>query len=191
MKRIMALCMITFLTIIITNSCSDKEVKIGLLMADYIQMRWRRDKDLFVKRANEKGAKVLVEVGRPQAEYLTNICPQGNFAIIGGATTDNNSVLLKIGQMNVLQPFVERGDINIIYDQFVDSWTQEEGYNHMMKCLNNGNVKVDAVITANDDLATGVIKALEEINTDKTVYLAGQDADLAACKRIVSGTRSQ
>lgn len=252
--------MIIFMSIIITNSCSDKKVRIGLLMADYIQERWTKDKDLFIKRANEKGAEVLVEVadnnsdvqfekamelldqgidvlvlvpvnlydaakiiplahrykvrvvsydrlikncnldfyisfdnvevGRLQAEYLTKICPQGNYVIIGGATTDNNSVLLKIGQMNVLQPFVERGDINIIYDQFVDSWTQEEGYRHMMKCLNEFNIKIDAVIAANDDLATGITRALEEAKIKGTVYLAGQDADLAACQRIVSGKQA-
>ncbi len=260
MKRIIAMCMIILISIIITDSCSDKEVKIGLLMADYTQERWTKDKDLFVERANEKGVEVFVEVadnnadvqfekakelldkgidvlvlvpvdlydaariitlahrykvrvisydrlikncnldfyisfdnvevGRLQAEYLTKICPRGNYVIIGGATTDNNSVLLKIGQMNVLQPYVERGDINIIYDQFVNSWTQEEGYKHMMKCMDENNVKINAIIAANDDLATGITKALEERKMPGMVYLAGQDADLAACQRIVSGKQA-
>jgi len=229
-------------------------------MANYNQERWLKDKDLFVKRANEKGAKVLVEVadnsadmqfdkakelldqgidilvivpvdlydaariiqlahrykikvlsydrlirncnldfyisfdnvevGRLQAEYMTKICPEGNYVVISGATTDNNSILLKIGQMNVLQPYIERGDIKIIYDQFVDNWHQEEGYNHMIKCLKEHGNKVNAVIAANDGLATGVTKALEENDMKGMVYLAGQDADLAACQRIVAGTQT-
>ena len=260
MKRLFVICLIVCIGLIIINSCSDKEIKIGLLMANYNQERWLKDKDLFVKRANEKGAKVLVEVannsadmqfdkakelldkgidilvivpvdlydaariiqlahrykikvlsydrlirncnldfyisfdnveiGRLQAEYMTKICPQGNYAVIGGATTDNNSVLLKIGQMNELQPYIERGDIKIIYDQFVENWHQEEGYDHMIKCLKEHNNKVDAVIAANDALATGVSKALEENNLKGMVYLAGQDADLAACQRIVAGTQT-
>ena len=55
-----------------------------------------------------------VEIGRLQAEYLTTIKPSGNYALIGGAVTDNNSQFLYLGQMNVLQPLVEKGDINIV-----------------------------------------------------------------------------
>jgi D-xylose transport system substrate-binding protein len=249
-----------FITAVLTNSCSKKEIKIGLLMDDILLERWSKDKNLFIKRANEKEAEVIVEVanndaekqfdlakklldegidvlvlvpvdlndaarivqlahqykvrvlsydrlikncnldfyisfdnvevGKIQAEYLAKICPKGNYALIGGATTDNNSILLKIGQMNVLQPFVERGDINIIYDQFVDRWHQEEGYRHMLNCLNISNNNIDAVIAANDALATGAARALEERHMKGQVYMAGQDADLIACQRIVAGTQT-
>lgn len=127
-----------------------------------------------------------VEVGALQADYLTKVCPKGNYALIGGAVTDNNSFMLKIGQMSILQPFVEKGDIRIVFDQFADSWAEEEGYRLMKTCLEK-NKTVDAVIAANDNLATGVTKALKEHNLDGKVYLAGQDADLLACQRIVSG----
>jgi D-xylose transport system substrate-binding protein len=261
MKPSVILTSLLFLLILpALNSCSHKEVKIGFLMDDYIPERWIRDKELFVQRAQEKGARVFVEVaygdpekqyelarklldkevdilvlipvdlkdasrivqlahqykvrvlsydrlirdcnldfyisfdnvevGKIQAEYLSNLCPQGNYALIGGAITDNNAVLLKIGQMNVLQPFIERGDIKVVYDHFVDSWHEEEGYNHMKKCLRQNNNKVDVVIAANDALATGVIRALEEHNMKGRVYVAGQDADLAACQRIVEGTQA-
>jgi D-xylose transport system substrate-binding protein len=129
-------------------------------------------------------------VGKIQAEYLSNLCPEGNYALIGGAITDNNSVLLKIGQMNVLQSFIEKGDIKIVYDHFVDRWHEDEGYIHMKKCLSQNNNRVDVVIAANDALATGVIRALEEHNLKGRVYVAGQDADLAACQRIVEGTQA-
>ncbi len=127
-----------------------------------------------------------VEVGALQADYMSKVCPKGNYALIGGAITDNNSFMLKIGQMNVLQPFVERGDIRIVFDQFANSWAEEEGYRLMKQCLET-NREVDAVIAANDNLATGVNKALKEKNLDGKVHIAGQDADLLACQRIVSG----
>ncbi len=127
-----------------------------------------------------------VEVGALQADYLTKVCPKGNYALIGGAITDNNSFMLKIGQMNVLQPYVERGDIRIVFDRYADSWAEEEGYRLMKECLMKNN-NIDAVIAANDNLATGVIKALKEKDLDGKVYIAGQDADLLACQRIVSG----
>jgi D-xylose transport system substrate-binding protein len=130
-----------------------------------------------------------VEVGTLQADYITKVCPQGNYALIGGAVTDNNSFLLKIGQMNVLQPFVERGDIRIIYDQFASRWSDEEGYRLMKECLEM-NQRVDAVIAGNDHLVDGVLRAIQEKKINHPIYIAGQDAELPACQRIVGGTQT-
>lgn len=130
-----------------------------------------------------------VQVGELQAEYLTTVCPEGNYAILGGAVTDNNSFLLRLGQLNVLQPLIERGDIDIVYDQYVDYWAPEEGYRLMKECLKT-NKKIDAVLAANDQLAEGALKALEEAGITKIPYMSGQDADPEACRRIVAGTQS-
>jgi D-xylose transport system substrate-binding protein len=91
--------------------------------------------------------------------------------------------------MNILQPLVERGDIRIIFDQFANRWAEEEGYRLMMECLAK-NQKIDAVIAGNDNLATGVIRALHEKGVNDNIYIAGQDAELAACQRIVGGTQT-
>jgi D-xylose ABC transporter substrate-binding protein len=131
-----------------------------------------------------------VDVGRLQAEYLTKICPAGNFAIIGGAITDNNSFLLKLGQMSVLQPYVDNGSINIVYDQYVSHWSAGEGYDKMKECLRKTNNNVDAVIAANDEIASGITAALKEVHLDGRIYLCGQDAELAAIQRIVAGTQA-
>jgi ABC-type xylose transport system substrate-binding protein len=40
-----------------------------------------------------------VNVGEMQAKYLTAACPTGKYAIIGGAINDNNSFLLRLGQL--------------------------------------------------------------------------------------------
>jgi D-xylose transport system substrate-binding protein len=260
MKRTIILLLVFLLPCLcMFNSCSKKKVKIGLLMDNFEQDRWARDRDYFVQKAEELGAEVLVEVadgdpmnqyeqaqklldekvnvlvvipvdqneaakiiplahryrarvlsydrlikdcnldfyisfdnvevGALQAEYLTKLCPVGKYAIIGGAKTDNNSFLLKIGQMNILEPLIEKGDIKIVYDQFVDRWTEENGYQHMTECLKM-NPKVDAVLVANDGLATGVARALEEHGLLGKVYISGQDAELSACQRIIAGTQT-
>src|SRR5690554_5762455 len=49
-----------------------------------------------------------VEIGRLQAEYLATLQPTGSYALIGGARSDNNSQFLYLGQMNVLQPLVDK-----------------------------------------------------------------------------------
>ena len=45
--------------------------------------------------------------------FLTTIKPKGNYALIGGAKRDNNSKFLYLGQMNVLEPLIEKGDIQL------------------------------------------------------------------------------
>jgi D-xylose transport system substrate-binding protein len=140
------------------------------------------DLDLYISFDN-------VEVGTLQADYLTSVCPQGNYALIGGAVTDNNAFLLKIGQMNVLQPLVERGDIRIVFDQFANRWSEEEGYRLMKECLEL-NPQVDAVIAGNDKLVSGALRAIRENKKDRTLYIAGQDAELEACQRIVAGEQT-
>lgn len=130
-----------------------------------------------------------VNIGELQAKYLTTVCPQGNYALIGGPKFDNNSFLLKLGQLNILQPLVDKGDINIVYDNFSNVWKPEEGYRLMDECLKE-NKDIDAVIAANDRLAGGVIEALKAHDIDKRVYIAGMDADVEACERVFAGTQT-
>jgi len=73
-------------------------------------------------------------IGELQASYISNIQPKGKYALIGGPTSDNNSIMLRLGQINVLSPYIERGDIEIIYDNFANSWDKESGKLEMEKC---------------------------------------------------------
>ncbi|MGC9353039.1 MAG: sugar ABC transporter substrate-binding protein [Mariniphaga sp.] len=127
-----------------------------------------------------------VEVGRLQAQYLTTIKPVGNYALIGGANNDNNSQFLYLGQMNVLQPLVERGDVKIVYNVFTNSWSEEEGYNHAKKLLEQ-TTDVNAILAGNDAIAYGVIRALREAGKEGDVLVAGMDADLKNLQEIVAG----
>ena len=130
-----------------------------------------------------------VEIGALQANYLTTIKPTGNYALIGGALNDNNSQLLYLGQRNVLQPLVEKGDIKIIYNEFTEEWREDEGYEHAKKIL-SGNGKVDAIIAGNDAIAMGVIRALREMGKERMVLVAGMDADLRNLQEIVAETQT-
>ncbi len=162
-----------------------------------------------VKEANEKNIKVIaydrlirkakidyyvsfdnIKIGELEAEYLTRRKPKGNYVIISGPATDNNSFLYKLGQMNVLQPLIENEDINIVYDEFVSSWIEEEGVKHMKKALEKTKGEIDVVLAANDDLASGVIKVLKENNLSGKVLVAGMDAELQACRNIVAGEQT-
>lgn len=127
-----------------------------------------------------------LRIGEMQAEYLTKIKPRGSYALLGGDPGDNNSMRLRIGQMNILQPLIIRGDIKIVVDENVEKWDDGIAYQIMKDYLSN-NEAPDAIIASSDGLARGASKALLESGVEKDVLLSGQDAETDACRRIVEG----
>ncbi len=161
-----------------------------------------------VKKAKDAGVKVIaydriikncdldfyisfdnVKVGELQADYLTKIKPTGKYALLGGSPTDDNSSLLRLGQMTVLQPLITKGDIEIVLDQYISRWDSNVAYEVLNSHLNT-NKEIDAVIASSDAIAKGAYKALAKHKLDGTVLLSGQDAELEACQRIVQGKQT-
>ena len=237
-----------------------KPIKIGLSMDTLKEERWQRDRDLFVERAKELGAEVLVQsangndtlqnaqaenlitqgvdilvviphnlkttasivdmahkagikviaydriirdcdldlyisfdnyrVGELQAEELVKRVPKGNYVLIGGAPTDNNALMLREGQLKVLKPYLDRGDIKIVADQWAKDWQVVEALKHMENALTKNHNDVQAVVVSNDGTAAGAIQALAGQNLAGKVAVSGQDADLSACQRIAEGTQT-
>lgn len=130
-----------------------------------------------------------VKVGNFEAQGIVDVKDKGNFAYIGGAPTDNNATLLKNGSMEVLNPLIKNGSIKLVIDQFTPDWKPEEAYNTIKKYLSSGG-KLDAVVAANDGTAFGAINALKEFGLDGKVPVSGQDAELSACQRIITGTQT-
>ncbi len=128
-------------------------------------------------------------VGELMANYLSKRCPVGNYALISGPPSDYNSFFLKYGQLAVLQPLVEKGDINIIFDSNVKEWNENEGYRLTKDCL-KGHQKLDAILAANDALAEGAIKALSEAGLAGKVLVSGQDAETVAIRNIIAGLQT-
>src|SRR6476659_3248846 len=68
----------------------------------------------------------VVRMGEMQGEYALKHVPKGNYVLIGGSPTDYNAMLLRKGQMNILEPAAKRGDIKIVSQQFAREWKPEE-----------------------------------------------------------------
>jgi D-xylose transport system substrate-binding protein len=238
----------------------DDQLVIGLSMDNLRLERWQHDRDIFVKRAEEMGAKVLVQsangddmvqmsqaenlitqgidvlvvvphngkvmgsivreahandvpvlaydrmlmdskvdhylsfdnvrVGELQAEFLVERQPTGNYFLLGGSPTDNNAKLFRQGQMNVLQPYIDQGKINIVGDQWAKDWLPQEALSIVENALTANNNNIDVIVASNDSTAGGAIQALAEQGLAGEVLVSGQDADLAACQRIVEGTQT-
>jgi D-xylose transport system substrate-binding protein len=133
-------------------------------------------------------------IGKYEAKYVTDAMTltagkPANIALVGGAETDNNSALVKQGEMGVLQPLVTANKVKIVYDQYTPDWSADVAYTNIKDFLDKGG-KLDAVIAANDGTAGGVIKALKTHSLDGKIPVSGSDAELPAVQRVVAGTQT-
>lgn len=129
------------------------------------------------------------KVGNLQAQYAKDKMPDGNYMLINGPRSDNNSIMFRNGQMSVLQPEIKSGKIRIIADFILEDWSELEAIMKVEEYLANNNVKPDVIIAANDALATGALQVLPKELIGK-IIITGQDAERAALRNIVSGNQS-
>ncbi|WP_426817234.1 D-xylose ABC transporter substrate-binding protein [Winslowiella sp. 2C04] len=155
----------------------------GIKVLAYDRMINNADIDFYISFDNEK-------VGEMQAKSLTERVPQGNYFLMGGSPVDNNARLFRDGQMKVLKPLIDSGKIKVVGDQWVDAWLPENALKIMENALTANSNKIDAVVASNDATAGGAIQALSAQGLAGKVAISGQDADLAAIKRINSGTQT-
>jgi len=129
-------------------------------------------------------------IGELQASSLTSLKPKGKYALICGSKYDDNSMKLFLGQMNVLQPFMEKGDIQLIYSEFTENWSPAEGALHANRLFDQNQDSITAIITGSDAIADGVLTVLKEKGLEGKIMLAGQDAELDNVKAIMSGAQT-
>ena len=250
------------------TSTENRPLVIGFAMDTLKEERWQRDRDLFVARARELGAEVLVQsansddirqlrdveslisnhvdaivivphdgaamakavqlaheanipvlaydrlitnsdldlyvtfdnirVGELQAEYLryrffTNRpadAPPIRLVRIYGAKTDNNARLFKQGQDNILAPLIASGQVEVVHEDWAENWKPENAKKILNAAITKVGRNFDAILASNDGTAGGAIQSLLEEGLAGKIVVTGQDADLAACQRIVAGTQA-
>ena len=150
-------------------------------MISYDRLVLNSNVDLYISFDNEK-------VGELMAQYLINKVPNGNYLIINGATSDNNTKIIKKGYDKVLKKEINNGDIRLLAEEWAPNWMTEYAFNVTDKMLQDG-MRIDAIISGDDSLAGGIMKALSEHRMAGKTAVVGQDADLAACQRVVEGTQ--
>lgn len=161
----------------------DEAHKAGIKVISYDRLIRNADVDLYLSFDNER-------VGEMQGEFITNLVPKGNYFVFAGAPTDNNATLFKKGAMSYIQPLADKGDIKIVFDQAIRDWDPNEALKLAENALTANNNNVQAVLAPNDGTAGGIIQALAAQGLAGKVPITGQDAELAAIKRIVEGTQS-
>jgi D-xylose transport system substrate-binding protein len=158
----------------------------GIPVIAYDRIITDSDLDLYVSFDN-------VRVGALQARYLVDHLPtpgKGKILRIYGSKSDNNASLLKQGQDDVLRPYVDRGDLQVVHEDWADDWKPENAKKITNAAISRYGRAFDAVLASNDGTAGGAIQALSEEGLAGQVLVTGQDAELVACQRIVRGTQA-
>ena len=131
-----------------------------------------------------------VGVGRIEAEVIYGLVPTGNYAIVKGNSADANADFLRAGMEEIIGEAVTAGDITIVCEEYTDNWDPAIAQTTMEQCLTQNNNEIDAVLSENDGMATGVVAALEAQGLAGQIPVSGQDGDPAALNRVALGTQT-
>ena len=123
------------------------------------------------------------EVGNILGEAVADTTHGGLFFCIYGPTEDYNMVLMDKG----VQKAMDTKPGNMLLRCFTPEWNYDLSSAKMRSLLDSGAVP-EAVICGNDAIAETVLRVLSEYRLND-IPVCGQDADIAACRRIVNGTQ--
>ncbi|MFG2127148.1 sugar ABC transporter substrate-binding protein [Streptomyces sp. NPDC048751] len=127
------------------------------------------------------------QVGRLQGEALLKaLAERGrgeDVVMMNGDPVSANEAWFRRGALSVLT-----GEVHIRRSYETQGWSTENAHTNMSAAIAAlGPNRIDGVLAANDDIAAGVISALKSARVQSLPPVTGQDADLAAVRRIVKG----
>lgn len=153
----------------------------GVKVISYDRLVKNADVDLYISFDN-------IKVGELMGQAALQQTPAGNYLLLNGSESDNNSAMFREGYMSALEKGIKDGTINLAGETWVVDWLYENALSFMQKTLDS-NTKIDAIIAGNDTLASAAIHVLTEKRMAGSVTVVGHDADLDGCQRVVEGTQ--
>jgi D-xylose transport system substrate-binding protein len=130
-----------------------------------------------------------VAVGREMAKAMVKVKDNGNWALIEGDAAMAIINLFREGQMEVIKPLIDKGQIKVVAKQNIENWKPDLAQAAMEQILTQTNNKVDAVLAMNDGMSTGVAAALASQKM-LGIPLSGQDGDKVVLNRIAKGQQT-
>ena len=128
------------------------------------------------------------QVGRQFGLALSRAVPRGRYLIVNGSVHDGNSFEINAGIHEIIDPLIERGDIIVGKEIWLEEWSSDEALQKIGATFEE-TTDFDAISCGNDAIAGAAIQLLSERRLAGKVAVVGQDADLSACQRIVEGTQ--
>src|SRR4051812_22695421 len=122
----------------VLNNAIKEAKKAKIKVVSYDRLALNSDLDAYISFDNKA-------VGEMQARGVVQVQPKGNYYLLGGAPTDNNAKILREGQMAVLQPLIDKGDIKVVGKQWVKEWSPSEALAIVENALTASGNKIDAI----------------------------------------------
>ena len=134
----------------------------------------------FISFDNERIGALQAEalVGELRARGL-----RGGILMVNGSPTDSNSREFKEGAEAVLKD----SEFPILAEFDTPDWSPNQAQDWVAGQITEHVNELVGVYAANDGTAGGAVAALKAANVDPLPVVTGQDAELAAIQRIVSG----
>lgn len=129
-----------------------------------------------------------VDVGRQMAQAAVEARPKGNYVLAFGDQGTNVAVDKAKGQMAVLKPRIDAGDIKIVSERFNKDWSGDLTQKQTENALTANKNDIVAVIPSADSMSYGAIEALRAQGLDGKVFVCGEDAEVDALRAIKNGT---
>ncbi|MEV0585596.1 substrate-binding domain-containing protein [Nonomuraea sp. NPDC050310] len=123
--------------------------------------------------------------GRALLEAMTakGVAGQGEIVMIHGSPTDPSSADYKKGAKSVLE-----GKVKVGREFDTPDWSPDKAQQQMEQAITAlGKDRIVGVLSANDGMAGGAIAAMKRAGYQTLPPITGQDAELAAVQRILTG----
>lgn len=120
-----------------------------------------------------------------------------NIELFSGSPDDANSAVFFDGAMEVLQPKIDDGTLNVVSGQTeiaqtaTEGWLAENAQNRMDTLLTgsySGDTVIDGVLSPNDTLARAIITSVQQAGKPVPV-VTGQDSEVESVKSIMEGVQ--
>ncbi len=121
--------------------------------------------------------------GTALVERLAEDGAPGGILMVNGSPTDSNALEFKRGANQA----VAAGDLTVLAEFDTPDWSPNQAQDWVAAQITQFGERIIGVYAANDGTAGGAIAALKAAGADPFPVVTGQDAELAAIQRIISG----
>jgi len=128
--------------------------------------------------------------GQLQIQAAIRAVPKGNYALLLGDMSNSVSRIMTAQWGEYLAPSIKAGKIHILLRQPVKNYDPETALNDTENLLSAHKDNVQAILSLNDGMATGIIRALHGRHLDGKVFVSGLDGDPANVQFIRRGTQA-
>jgi D-xylose transport system substrate-binding protein len=153
----------------------------GVSVVSYDRLILNADVDYYISFDNEKVGQLQ---GQALVDKLKADGKSGSIVMINGAPTDNNAKLFKQGAHSV----IDSSGFKVAKEFDTPDWSPDKAQTEMEQAITAvGKDGFVGVYAANDGTAGGAIAAMKGQGISPIPPVTGQDAELAAIQRLLTG----